>query len=611
MPLDIPVTHPDAYDPQKHFVEGVNTSISELSVDISDVDLLKVTDEYISLSKNSSLELSNLYDKNKKYYRGIQLGKDRQVVDNRIFMSIETIVPIATSTEPVPNVLPYQNTKESIELAKSWEKILLDIYRKQKLQKKTEKMVRHLCLAKYAVLKYYYDPDKEEIQTKVIHPKRCLFNNYREIDDGMDWFGEKVTVSAQELIDLFPKKEEEIRLMVKGKLGSQVTYTEFWTDELYIARINEIILSKKKNPNFNYDKKTGNFFQSPKIPYIFVNLFDLGEEMAGDTSLVEQAAPLQDGVNKRKTQIDKNAQIMNGKVVGTGENGMKQQEFANIDWSDSGKGIWMEKGDISDIQRISGVPLPQFVENDMLHSQGEIDNIMGTHSTTRGERTGRETATGRQILRESDRGRIDVIGRRIEEAIIELFQGWTQLVKVFYVKKHYVTILNKDNTREFLEFDRNSIEHGTEISVIKGSLIPEDKASRQQRALTLANAQMISPIDLYREFGIRNPEEVAKRLFLWQNDPMKLFADLEAEAKAGEEGAAEHSVMKANDENQRMAQGEAQPPYQDADANHIAAHEQFIQQPEFANLSADVKQLFVDHIRAEMEQVEAVSKEQL
>jgi hypothetical protein len=47
--------------------------------------------------------------------------------------------------------------------------------------------------------------------------------------------------------------------------------------------------------------------------------------------------------------------------------------------------------------------------------------------------------------------------------------------------------------------DRNSIEQGMEIEVIPGSLIPEDKASRQQRALTLANAQLIDPITLYEE----------------------------------------------------------------------------------------------------------------
>jgi hypothetical protein len=60
-------------------------------------------------------------------------------------------------------------------------------------------------------------------------------------------------------------------------------------------------------------------------------------------------------------------------------------------------------------------------------------------------------------------------------------------------------ILNEKNAKDFIKFNKNSIEQGMEIEVIPGSLIPEDKASRQQRALTLANAQLIDPITLYEE----------------------------------------------------------------------------------------------------------------
>jgi len=591
--------------------EGLNVELEELKVDLSDDQIIGITNKYVARSKESRATLDKMYDENRLYYLGKQLGKNKQVVDNRIFTSVETIVPIATASEPVPNVLPYQDTVESIKLARNWEKILMADYKHQKIQKKTEKVVRHLSIARYGVFKYYYDVDKDCVDTRVIHPKRILFDNDCDIDDGLEWIGEKVSVTAEELAAMFPEKEKEITKEVKGKMGSTVTYLEFWTDDLFIARYNKIVLRKSKNPNFDYENSKNNYFEKPCKPYIFINLFDLGEELSGATSLIEQAAPLQDGINKRKTQIDRNASIVNGKVIGTGANGMKKSEFANIDWNNSEEGIWMSDGEIGDIKRESGSPLPSFVENDMYHSQGEIDNIMGTHSTTRGERTGRETATGRQILRESDRGRIDMIGRRLEESLVLLFKGWCQIIKVFYTKKRIIRVLGEDKTTEFLEMDRNDINEGMEIEIINGTLIPEDRASRRERALLLANAQLIDPITLYRELGFRNPEDMAMRLYKWQTDPVSLFEELKREQESSVEGSVEQKILKAKDENSRMLQGEPQPPFEGADGNHLAVHQQLMEQPDFRNLKPAVQKAFVEHVRAEAEQVQGAAKDTL
>ena len=52
---------------------------------------------------------------------------------------------------------------------------------------------------------------------------------------------------------------------------------------MIVTRLKDIILQKAKNPNWNWKNPKQNFFQNPEIPYIFINLFDLGEEMAGAT----------------------------------------------------------------------------------------------------------------------------------------------------------------------------------------------------------------------------------------------------------------------------------------------------------------------------------------
>lgn len=602
----------------KQVAEGIQDKINELSVDITDGQLKQAINRFEAIGASSMQKVLRDFKINKKYYLGQQLDIEDgvDVVDNRIFLSLETIVPIATSSTPVPNVLPFQNEIEVIEKAKSWEKILMNIYnRKRMMQKRMERAVRHLSLAKFAVLKYLYDPETEEITTRIIHPDRCVFDNNRDVDDDLDWFGERITTTAEDLVKRFAKDDKELKKkieqLVDKKMSSTLTYTEWWTPDVYAAKIGDIILRKAKNPNWNYKNPKKNFFKKRKVPYIIVNLFDLGESIAGSTALIEQSKALQDNINKRKTQIQRNADLVNGKAMCSGASGIKKSEFEGIDWSDPRTGIYFKDGDMGDIKRESGQPLPQFVQIDMDDSRAEIDNIMGTHSTTRGEREGRETAKGRVLLRESDTGRIDVIGRRLEEAIQQLFEGWTQLVSVYFGKKRLVTILNEDKTREFLEYDGGIVDGIKEIEVIPGSLIPMDKASRQERSLVLANAQMIDPISLYREFGMKNPEQMAKNLYLWQNDPMRLFEDLKDEMAGEDEGDAQNQIRQANEENAAMAQGEPIPPFENANANHLAAHEQFMSQPEFAQLSQEIKQLFLDHVRAEAEIVQTREKERL
>jgi len=579
----------------------------ELKIDVKDEQLIEITNQWLKIADSDLQELNSEFEARKKYYLyGTDIpAAQRQIVDNRIFMSIETIIPIATSGLPVPNVLSDSDKIEEIEQSKTWEKILMSIYRRQKMSKILEKSVRFLNLAKYTVIKTRYNSIKEDIETYVVHPSRCLFNNKRDISTGFDWFGEKITVSAERLIKMFPKEKQYILAQVKNKTATLVTYIEFWTNDTLVIRFKDKILSKSTNPNFEKSNKK-NFLDEPRMPYFVTSMFDLGETIAGSTSLIDQAIPLQDSINKRKSQIDKNADMVNGKIMGTGVNGLTKQEFSQVDWTNPAEGIFMSQGEIGDIQRISGQPLPQFVENDMLHSQSELDNIMGTHSTTRGEREGRETATGRNILRESDRGRIDIFGRRMEEVVEDLFKYWTQLVKVYFVNKRRISFL-QDEIKESFTFNKDSIGTSIDIEIIPGTLIPEDNASKQQRMLTLANAQKISTFDLHKEMGIKNPRTTAKNAYL---ELQGRFDEIIPETgSANQEGTDEQVILKAEDENKRMLAGEPQAPFEQADANHIAAHQQVIENPEFANQPEEIKQLFLEHIQAEVAIVEQNTKQ--
>lgn len=594
---------------------GIQVGVSLKDLDTlelgkNDQELLKITQPYIDRGAKTKTMISSIYDENKRYYKGTGQNVE-STSDNRIFLSLETIIPIATASPAVPNVLPGNDDIDSLEFARNWEEVLMDIYKKAKVQKKMEKSIRHLSLARFTCLKAFYDSKKNSIGVKVCHPKRVTFSDDIDIDDGVPFVVETVSETASDLIVMFPKKEKEIKEMVNNKMGSLVTYYEIWTDDFVVWRGEKIVFGSSRNPNWNFKSSGLNFLSSPRHPYFIANLFDLGESVLGSTSLIDQCKELQDSVNRTKGQIAMNAEIMNGKVIVFGVNGVTQEAIADIDWSDTTSAAYFKEGRPGDISRETGQALPGFIVEDMQDSRNEIDNMMGTHSTTRGERQGRETATGRLELKSSDRGRIDSIGRRYEELFEDIFKYWTQLYKVHGNQKNTFRILGAEGAKKFIEINKKNINKKMRIEIIPGTLIPDDRQSRMNKTLSLANSQLIDPITTFRDLGYRNPEKMAENLWRWQNDPASLFPAIQQEQAGAGEAGTEASVQQAFSDIEKLNSGVAVPPFEGADANHVATHAEFVNSPEFGNLSPDIQQTHVDHIRAENDIVQQSVKQQI
>jgi hypothetical protein len=449
----------------------------------------------------------------------------------------------------------------------------------------------HVNLARIGFIKCYFDDDILLPSVKVPHPQNLIFDKSLDADEPLPWIGEYKTDTAKELIELFPKKEKEIISFVNNKLETPITYLEFWTEEVLFYKMGKIILHKEKNP---YWQEEENYLSRLKVPYIPIVLSDLGEGMLSSTTIVEQAIPLQDGLNNRKNQIDRNANIMNGKIIASGD-GISKANFESIDWTDPEVGIFMDRGDINAIKRESGQPLPAFIESDMYHSITEIDNVMGAHSSSRGERTGRETAKGREILKDSDRGRIDLMSRRLEEVLQEVFRIWVQIIKIKMKGQDTIQDVDPNGNRISLNYSGKTIDKGIDIIVLTGSMTPDDKANKIKRATDLATIRAIPFVDLYRELGYPNPEEMANRMLLQETNPQALIE--QTAQSAG--GNQEQSIMQAQQENAAMLKGSAVPPYQKVDQYHLAEHEIIIRNPQFKGQPIEVKKLFIQHIKDE------------
>lgn len=660
---------------QKEAVEDKDEILDELSLDIKDTELVSLINKRIEKARKDYDELDRIGNENENYWLGKQIDIKKlrdfksRVVENVIFQSVETIVPIITSKTPEPIVKSESNTPESVAQAKNIQRILLHMFEKEKMKGKFQMIARHNIIRRIGILKYKYDPDTDNIVTEYVLPQNIL------IDKNGDFVAEYLEDSLSDILKKFPEKADEIikEFGLRGEmkpdgsydletlepegLATKIKYVEFWTDEYVVWKYKSLIFKKLKNPNFDYtgvEKKVVdengqelepeiyyyNFFDKPKKPYIFYSVFNLGKNVWDDTSLIEQGIPLQDVINKRQRQIDDNFSD-NGVLMGSGDF-ITKEELGKYAGDPEDK-IWVEHGNPAEgIGRLSPKQLAPFCYESLQGLKSSIDNVLGVHSTTRGERQGKETLGGRQILREADFGRIDLLVRGLEEVADELYKAWAHMIKVYFTQIHYARIIGKDGAQQVIEYSRSSVEQGIEISVREGSTLPVDKISQRQEALDLFQQGGIDPITLFEKLEWPDPLESAKRLFLWKNDPLSLFPDLKEQMMAEQENkppenekknysltvkmetlppAVQEEILRNNfgvqapindskqvaqSEIDRINSGENVPPYEKADEAHLIVHDAFIKGPAFEQLDPVIQALHQNHFGEEQTQVQQI-----
>src|SRR3990167_5671722 len=131
--------------------------MDELSLDIDEKELSALIDKKIEFAKKDYDNLDRIRSENENYWLGKQIDRKKlrdfqsRIVENVVFQSLETIIPIITSKPPEPIVQAAQETPESIALAKRWQKILLDMFEEEKMKGKFQMISRHLLLYRIGI----------------------------------------------------------------------------------------------------------------------------------------------------------------------------------------------------------------------------------------------------------------------------------------------------------------------------------------------------------------------------------------------------------------------------------------------------------------------------
>lgn len=526
-----------------------------------------------------ALRLKTRQETNAKYWEGYQIDTAKirddleKGVENAIFRNLETMIPIATSRTPEVSATPAYKNEQTRDFGMRIKKILQtewEVY--QGMQKKVGQGIRNHQINLLGVFQIGFDPDTKEYWTEELPATDFVIS--KKGDFVARYVKDK---TLGDLIEKFPEKKEKILEQLgyrqawnKELADSPVQYIEAWTDELVGWKLGPLVLGVDKNPHFDYegkmipqmnpltgeplvdpatggplvDPQTGqamadqvfyNHFKKPKKPFLFLTYFNRGVHLFDDTSLIEQGIGPQDWINKRKRQIGANADSTNGHWVSSGDF-IAQEEFAKIEGSIDEK-IWLAQGKPGDgFVKVTGQPLPDYIYNDLVDSRQALDNIMGTHATTRGDQSNNPTLGQDVMQKESDFGRVDGYVRDCIEAFSQQWYEYMYHMYLVYGKEDKEVAVPEDDDigTDTIVFSRNAVPIIRKkdgyvctvpmiMRVKQGSTLPEDDAFRYHKAFQIRD--MMAPIDFFKMIGESNPRELYKNKLIYDVDPYTLIKD--------------------------------------------------------------------------------------
>jgi hypothetical protein len=534
--------------------EGVEGEFEdEFTLKRSDEELLFLSKQWEYKYLGYEAKIKQRQEANKTYYLGRQKDGNAEVGENPISSNIlfeaeETFLPAALAKNPEP-VVWSDNTEEGNKIATSVKTMLQYHADTLVLRRKLTLMTRHWSIYFLGAMKHGWDDEIKDIKTDVIDPQRLILDPDSTIDSYGDYdghyIGERKTCTADKLCELFPKHKAYITVLVNGKMGTDVTYTEWWSDEYCFYTFKDKVLSKDKNPHFNYPKmvpgiasdgtpdidengqaalkesKGINHFAKPKKPYTFLSVFSLGEHPHDDTGLIEQNIPNQNRITKRELQIDRNLDNANNGLALSEDNfnqeNAKQAAVARI----KGNPILVPSGrPISEaIVTLPSAGIPDAFFKAADRDKQDLRSIFGTEGISSQPAKEETTARGMILNQQFDNSRIGGgIGDALEQVADNVFNWWVQLYCVYYDEPHFAAIMGQMKAVEYITLQATDLDRRIVVSVAADSMKPKDEITQMNQAMSLFERGALDPKTLLTMLNIPDAQKTSESTVLWLLD---------------------------------------------------------------------------------------------
>ena len=535
--------------------------VKEFDSKMKDEDISSLTKQWTSEFEAGAKDLKQQGKDNVNYWIGKQYnemqvaGTKKPLVDNLIFEAVETFLPIATRANPQA-IVTADGTPEGDKTAKTVADALYDNAETSGFRMTLKGITRDWLLYLVGAGNMVWNTKKNNYDMNKVLPSRLILDLNATIGfDGQyygDFIGEKKKKSASKLVKMFPKKESIIRAMCQGAMGTKLTYVKWSTPtDLFFTIGDGQVLGKYKNPHWNYsgttlvkDPLTGemseeevegkNHFHAPLIPYLLLVVFNTGKKPHDDTSLIQQNISIQDLINRRYQQIDRNVDSQNNGIVLSGKAFTKEQAAEAATQLSRGNPLWVPEGDVNTAYKRDQAPaLAADVFSQLKDARNELRNIFGTSGSSAQSLNEQDTVRGKIMVNQMDSSRI---GGGVTECLEKFSQGYynwgTQMMYVYYTDEHTFS-KNGAKGSEKLSLTNTDLDLKLKVTVKDGSLIPKDPLTKRNEAMDLWAANAIAPIPFYEALDVPNPYESAKELVMWQMiqkgslPPQLMFPDLE------------------------------------------------------------------------------------
>lgn len=627
MSVDSPYSQTqDAYEPLFTNIYTPDEDYENVVLNIDDDLLIKRLvndlDDNVQFWNKKPWELQSTDKDNTSFLLGDQIDdkmfatKDTEYVDNRLFTSMRAILSYATGQLAKPDITPSKSDEIYLKGARDLQACLYQHAADEGVELKTRAAVMNLLTRKRGFLKLRFDPNMGmygDVCTEVVNPEDIIIDRFAKFMDNPDKIYHRIRCSVDELIARFPKKKQEILNIYNIKQGRHsqmsryVTYFECWftfIDEKgkpneavcwFIHDPAQLILDKAPNPNWIYtgddkkDKETNVLMMPPK-PFVAFNYINLGHSYIDETSMFDQAKPLQEMLNRRGSQLSQNIDFMNGRWVASKKafNEEDAHKFVNkgartialVDAEDVSKAV----------QVLAPNALPSEVYNSVMDYRNEIDQMMGTPSVFKGSQPDRQDTLGRDLMVKQQAGALqDDLVRAISGAMESYYKILLQMMRVYYNDDYWFQTKGGDGKFEFILINGDSIDSNVKVGVQVDSTLPLDKAQIRQTAMDLWNAgNAIDYRTLMEDLGLPNPEIRTERYLRSHIDPVGYLKSVEQSQLHDE---AEVDIM-------LLVAGKTPEERDKYDADYLNYLGQFMTTNRFAKLPDDAKQRVVAFLMA-------------
>ena len=509
---------PDIYNKLKEMV-GIEMSDQEkekFDDKVKDDDLISQIKLWEQESQDFYGMLKTIWEENLRYYKGDQTdvwkiyGKNSKAVENRIWMAIETMIPIATSRPPDIVAFSGDESEMGQKEAQDLQDVLNFHFDRLGFQEMAERWIRDMIIKRYGVFRIDWNKEKDDVALVVVDPRRIRVPKYGKTVYDLKFIIEYMEMSYDSMVRYFgeevvkklgmPQTEVDESKKVRKK---NYPITLCWTNETRVFISGNTVLKSEPNPYYDFKDKKKNYLDCPKKPYVIKSLFETEESLIGDTDYIQQTIPQQDTINNFLRRAENIARKVSNPDLLIDSDVMSEEKASDIT-NEEGQIIYgKDAANGNKIRYQTPGQVPQYIFELIQSGRTEFDNIWGIHSTTRGEREGRETLGGRKMLKQADLGRIDLITRQLERAIDEIAEYFTQLIKLYYSADKSFSILGEDGLRFVNKFNGEKI-NDVKLVVKPGSTLPKDEITIHDEAIQLFMNKAIGIKTLYKMLKLPN-----------------------------------------------------------------------------------------------------------